>query len=177
MTGKGVNNFCDNFYNILGITLLNVCLSKWEREGASWCLLWILQKLPPNFSDTTSGRSDLMGVHWWAAARAESMSPTVRRMASVSGMMTSELLSSTAQLRHRVTSRHASHGPPSQHPQPGLPATLDLSLTSGLVSIEPIIHLHIFTPLHLQNSYSQTMSNVVMVFYLIRNPETDINQD
>ena len=107
---------------------------------------------------------DLMGVHWWAAARAESMSPTVRRMASVSGMMTSELLSYTAQLRHRVTSRHASHGPPSQHPQPGLPATLDLSLTSGLVSIEPIIHLHIFTPLHLQNSYSQTMSNVVMEF-------------
>ena len=56
MTGKGVNNFCDNFYNILGITLLNVCLSKWEREDASWCLLWILQKLPPNFSDTSRGR-------------------------------------------------------------------------------------------------------------------------
>ena len=35
---------------------MNVCLSKWEREGASWCLLRILQKLPRNFSDTSRGR-------------------------------------------------------------------------------------------------------------------------
>ena len=81
-----------------------------------------------------------MGVHWWEAARAESMSPTVRRMASVCGMMTSELLSFTSQLsspRH-VTSRvtRSRHNTRNQHAARP-PATLELSLTSCLVSIEP----------------------------------------
>ena len=87
---------------------MNVCLSEKEKAPVD-----AYSEYCKNYHQISLtllvGGGDLMGVHWWAAARAESMSPTVRRMASVSGMMTSELLSSTAQLRHRVTSRHASH--------------------------------------------------------------------
>ena len=153
MTGKGVNNFCDNFYNILGITLLNVCLSKWEREGASTCLLWILQKLPANFSDTSRGQGwpdgcPLVGCRQGGVH--ESHCEEDGECERHDDQRATELHLAAPSPRH-VTSRVT------RVTQPGLPPTLNLSLTSGLVSIEPIIHLHIFTPLHLQNSYSNNV--------------------
>ena len=144
---------------------MNVCLSKWEREGASWCLLWILQKLPRNFSDTSRGQGwpdgcPLVGCRQGGVH--ESHCEEDGECERHDDQRATELHSAAPSPRHvtsRVT-RTAVTTPATRPPRDTGPVT-----DKWLGLIEPIIHLHIFTPLHLQNSYLQTMSNVVMVFW------------